>query len=656
MDKSLMSIPKVKVTGYWTPPQWALMERHILDMLNAAALEFVERYVREDGTLIWRDRWPGMDGSDDPYEGFMNLALLYTLGGSEEVYRKAREIWEGITWQWTEYGQIDREFDGYYDWMHHGEGYLYFYFLGLTKPNVLKDRQRAMRFANFYTGKDPKAPNYDEDQKLIRSPLTGSRGPRFEVTAEDWCTHRGVLDDYLAPFEDIPGVDFASMTCAWSNDEVYAEVLKRMNERMNRGDVPLNLNATGLITHAYMYTADESYRQWVLDYLRAWEERTERNGGLIPDNIGLSGEIGEYNDGKWWGGYYGWRWPHGFMTIIEPLTNACMNALLLTGDDRSLQLVRSQLDRNWELGKDIHGSRKVPYKHFDAGWTDYRFPMPKYPVYLWTASMQEEDLERIERIPRDHDWNEIIVPKVSGRDKETGRDTKHYIGNTLPWFQYMRGALPDYPERILEANIQLIAQQLEKMRSQAGDPHEWDKVAQEASGQESTVKINMNVDGYSIHAWQEFCPVYFEGLLQLTLGGPMHISHGGLQHGRVRYYDGQKKRPGLPDSVAALVEQITADAVTIQVVNLHHAEARELIIQAGTFGEHRFEEALIHDQQGHIVGQQAVGGKWFGVELEPNAGAKLELQMKRYVNKPTYETPWHPIEDFTATIQGRNQA
>jgi hypothetical protein len=24
--------------------------------------------------------WPGMDGSDDPYEGFMNLALLYSWG------------------------------------------------------------------------------------------------------------------------------------------------------------------------------------------------------------------------------------------------------------------------------------------------------------------------------------------------------------------------------------------------------------------------------------------------------------------------------------------------------------------------------------------------------------------------------------------------
>ncbi|MCZ8510928.1 hypothetical protein O9H85_00440 [Paenibacillus filicis] len=54
----------------------------------------------------------------------------------------------------------------------------------------MKDRQRAVRFANMYTGDDPEAPNYDKERKLIRSPLTGSRGPRFQVSEEDWSTHR----------------------------------------------------------------------------------------------------------------------------------------------------------------------------------------------------------------------------------------------------------------------------------------------------------------------------------------------------------------------------------------------------------------------------------------------------------------------------------
>jgi len=649
MNKLLTDIPKVEIKNHWTPPKWALLQRHMINILNDAALEFVERYVAEDGTLIWRDQWPGMDGSDDPYEGFMNLALFYTLGGSEEVYQKSREIWEGITWQWTEYGQIHNEFDAYYDWMHHGEGSLFFYFLGLSKPNMLKDRQRAMKFANFYTGRDPNVQNYDPDQKLIRSPLTGSKGPRFTVTPEDWSTHRGVLDEYLAPYEDISGVDFSSMKCPWTNDTVYHEIIEKMNQRMNKGDVPLNLNATSLVTHAFMYSQDDHYKQWVLDYLQEWVDRTERNGGIMPDNIGLSGKIGEYNDGKWWGGYYGWRWPHGFMTLIEPVTNACMNATLLTGKKSNLTLARKLLDKNWELGKKENGKWVVPHRYFDSGWTDYRLPDPKYLVYLWTSSMQEEDLKRIDRIDRDHDWNEVIVTNISGRDKKTGRDTKHFIGNTLPWFQYIRGEFPNYPEQILEANLELIARQLEKMRSEAGDPNNWGNLSQASK---DMISINMDID--EIHAWQEFCPVYFEGLLQLTLGGPMHISHGGLQFGRVRYFDVQNKRPGLPHSVSALVENITDETAIVNVVNINQFESREVIIQAGTFGEHEFTSVDICDQDNQVQKHTPIHHKWFQLKLEPGSGAKLRFHMKRFVRQPTYRNPWSNEEQVQSYIQGRN--
>ena len=62
-------------------------------------------------------------------------------------------------------------------------------------------------------------------------------------------------------------------------------------------------------------------------------ERTRTNGGIVPDNVGPSGEIGELMDGKWWGGYYGWRWPHGYGHLLEPILIAASNALLLTGDE-----------------------------------------------------------------------------------------------------------------------------------------------------------------------------------------------------------------------------------------------------------------------------------------------------------------------------------
>ncbi|SFT05734.1 hypothetical protein [Paenibacillus sp. BC26] len=639
MTSSINVMAKVCAETRIVPPQWALQEQLLFETLNKAAKEFVERYTHPDGTLIWFDHWPGMDGSDDPYEGFMNLTLLYVLGGSSELYEVSRKIWDGITWQWTEYGQLHREFDAYYDWMHHGEGYLYLYFLGLAGPATLKDRQRAVNFARMYTGEDPEAPNYDSDRKLIRSPLNGSRGPRFEVDEEDWSTHRGILDDYLAPYEDIPGVDFESMKCAWSNDGIYKHIIRMMNERMNRGDVPLNLNATGLITHAFLHTGEQKLKNWVIEYVDAWQDRTRLNGGIIPDNIGLTGQIGEYNDGKWWGGYYGWRWPHGFMTIIEPLTNACMNTVLLTGDMNGLWLAREQLDANWKLGREQDGKWLVPYKHFDSGWTDFREALPKYPIYLWTMSMADEDLDRVERIAKDHDWNEVIVPAFSGRDPRTGRETKHYIGNTQPWFQYIRGFNPDYPKRILSANFEMIGNQLAKMRSPEGDPRSWTEHYSEGM--------------YSaIHIWQEMCPLYFEGLVQLTLGGPMHISHGGMQHGRVRYFDATAERPGLPVGVSALVEKLESDSMTLHLVNTSTFDDRELIVQAGVFGEHSFGLGEIIDQLGKVLGSVEVNGKWLHVSMPAGTGITLRLSMERYVNEPSYDLPWPSPQQI---IRGRSK-
>jgi hypothetical protein len=644
------SVKRAQVSSKAAAPEWAKLERQIISTLNEVAPEFVARYTRSDGSIIWREEWPSMDGSDDPYEAFMYLALFYTIGGSEEVYELARKMWDSITLQWTEYGQIHREFDGYYDWMHHGEGYLFHYFFGLTKPESLIDRQRAARFAGMYTGKDKEAHNYDRAKKAMLSPLTGSRGPRQVVTHEDWETHRTVLDDYLAPYEDIVKTDFASMRCHWSDPEVYDDLIKKMNERMNRGDVPLNLNSTSLLTHAYMYTGDADLKQTMLEYLEAWMDRKDANGGIMPDNIGTSGKIGEFNDGKWWGGYYGWRWPHGFMTIMEPVTNAAMNAVLLTGDYKYLDLPRSQFDLIWSLRKEVDGQIKVPHRHFDAGWADYRLPSARHMIYLWTSSMAQEDLDRILALPRDNNWDAIYIPGVSGGDKATGRDTKHYIANTLPWFQFVQGHLPNYPVEILEANLELIKIQLRKMRSNTGNPRNWDSY--DPATADEVVGLDLRVPGYNIHAWQEFNPVYFEGLGQMVFGGPMHISHGGLQHGKVRFFDGKLKRPGLPPDVAVIVDGMDATKLSMQVANIG-ADAHELFIQAGTFAEHRFESVVITTADG-ATSEMEIGDKWFALDLVGGAVASLKFVISRYVNDPSYETPWSARSDWDPIIKGRN--
>lgn len=131
-------MPTIEIAEVGPPPEWALWERQLLDGLYPAAVEFVRKYTRDDGTLIWRDRWPGMDGSDDGYESFYNFPLYYALGGPEEVNPLSRCLWEAVTRQFTRYGQIHNEFDAYYDWMHHGEAYTNLYFFGLADPHDAK--------------------------------------------------------------------------------------------------------------------------------------------------------------------------------------------------------------------------------------------------------------------------------------------------------------------------------------------------------------------------------------------------------------------------------------------------------------------------------------------------------------------------------------
>ncbi len=125
-------------------PDWALRQRHLIDAMDEAAPLFQSRYTRADGTLIWRDEWPGMDGSDDGYESYHNWPLFYALGGSADIHERSRFLWDAVTRQFTAYGQIYQEYDAYYDWMHHGESSIYFYYFGLADPKRPVDRARAL--------------------------------------------------------------------------------------------------------------------------------------------------------------------------------------------------------------------------------------------------------------------------------------------------------------------------------------------------------------------------------------------------------------------------------------------------------------------------------------------------------------------------------
>jgi hypothetical protein len=590
-------LPTIEIAEVGPPPEWALWERQLLDGLYPAAVEFVRKYTRDDGTLIWRDRWPGMDGSDDGYESFYNFPLYYALGGPEEVNPLSRRLWEAVTRQFTRYGQIHNEFDAYYDWMHHGEAYTNFYFFGLADPHDAKFRERSLRFAGLYLGEDPAAANWDAQRKLIRSPINGSRGPRFVNTAEDWVTHRDVLADYPLPYNDIPHVTSSD---AWIDDARFPFILETMNRRMMRGDVPLNLTATSLMLNAYMYSGDEKYRRWIEEYVTAWTERMRANGGILPDNVGLEGKIGENMDGKWWGGYYGWRWPHGLFNQVEATLIGGANAYLVSGDPKYLELPRSVLELVERQKRIVGGRVVVPHRHGDDGWYDYRPIKPVHLAYLWCVSQDPRDERLLRALTAGVPLDTLAYQKSKG-------DWEH----AAAWLGFVAGRNPDYPLQILRATYAASLERLQVIRHDTSHPDEQD-----------------------VHHWQQRNPVVLEALVQLMLGAPNHVYHGGLLHCRLFYFDPQRRRPGVPPDVAALVERVTADGVSVQLVNLHPTEAREVIVQAGAFGEHRFTSLR---QQGDA---STVDGNRFHVRLRPGAQGRLDIGMVRYVQQPSYARPW----------------
>ena len=588
----------IEIARPTTPPEWALWQRHLLEQLHPAAVEFVRKYTRPDGTLIWRERWPGMDGSDDGYESFYNFPLYYALGGPEEINGLSRKLWDAVTRQFTEYGQVHKEFDAYYDWMHHGESYTYFYFFGLADPTVQKTRERALRFAGLYLNEDPDAPNFDFTHKLMRSPINGSRGPRFVNSAEDWVTHRPILADYPLPYDDIPNVADSS---AWIDDERFPFILQTMNRRMMSADVPLNLTATSLILNAYMYTGDAKYKQWIEEYVGAWIERTRKNDGILPDNVGPSGKIGETMDGNWWGGYYGWKWPHGLFNQVEATVIGASNAYLVSGDAKYLELPRSVLELVLSKARVENGRVEVPHRHGQDGWYDYRRINPTHLVYLWHVSQDARDYRLMESLTEVSDFDTLRYEKHKGDWENAG-----------PWLGFIEGRNPDYPVQMLKANYAETLRRLERIRNDQSDPAE-----------------------RGVHHWQKVNPVVLEGLVQTMLGAPNHIYHGGLLHCRLFYFDPVGKRPGLPQGVAALVDKISPDGVSVHLVNLDPSQPRNVIVRAGAFGEHEFTSVRHKNQTTPIC------RNFFQVRLQAGAGARLDIGMKRYAHRPSYRLPWH---------------
>jgi hypothetical protein len=215
----------------------------------------------------------------------------------------------------------------------------------------------------------------------------------------------------------------------------------------------------------------------------------------------------------------------------------------------------------------------------DKGW--YGFTPEKYrhgAEEVWYWSMQDADLERLPR------------------------------GG---WVAFLRGENPGFPEQALRQDLEAIRRKVAGMRADTTTPDT--RLADDS---------------------MRFNPATVANFVRLAMGGLHHGNRTLVLHARLRYFDPDRRRPGLPADVAALVEKMTANETVVTLVNVSPVHTRRVVVQAGAYGEHQFTTASTDSAS------VAVNGRHLEVVLAPGAGARVVLGTKRYAHPPTLAWPW----------------
>jgi hypothetical protein len=257
-----------------------------------------------------------------------------------------------------------------------------------------------------------------------------------------------------------------------------------------------------------------------------------------------------------------------------------MNAYLLTGDDKWLDPWRKMIDKvNAQGKKTADGLMTYPHMYGDQGWYDFKPEKYKNGAEeIWWWSMKDSDLARL--------------PSEG-------------------WVAFLQGKNPDYPEQMLRQDLETIRKKCAGMNADTTTPDR--RLA------DDPMRLN---------------PATVANLVRLAMGG-LHQGNRTLTlHTRVRYFDPDQRRPGLPGDVAALVEKMAADETVLTLVNVSPVHARRVIVQAGAYGEHEFTTAAAGGAT------LAVNGRHLEVVLEPGTGTQIKLGTKRYAHTPTLALPW----------------
>jgi hypothetical protein len=311
----------------------------------------------------------------------------------------------------------------------------------------------------------------------------------------------------------------------------------------------------------------------------------QQNNWIIPSYVDLNGKVGG-PEGKWWGNAYGW----GF-SPVNPVTGkrdnrhriprallGFNNALWVSGDQKYVDAWRNMIGAVNANARTNNDRVEYPTMYGQEGWYGWQaqpWDFGALEVYYW--SMQSNDLQRV-------------------------------AGNG--WVRYLQGKEASYPETVLQRDLRLIQSRVGAMRRDQSPPEK---------------RLADNMLSYN--------PAAIDSLVQLMWGGIPAGVDGGLINARLRYFDPQRKRAGVPEDVAALVSQLTYDQTVVTLVNLNPKESRTLVVQGGAYGEHQLESVTTRERT------TSINSALLTVKLDPGCGEQLTLRLKRYVNAPTIVHP-----------------
>ena len=185
------------------------------------------------------------------------------------------------------------------------------------------------------------------------------------------------------------------------------------------------------------------------------------------------------------------------------------------------------------------------------------------------------------------------------------------------WLDFLEGKNPGYPEAALRADLERLRTIVAKMRQDDSTPD---------------TRLSDNP--------MEYNPATVGALRDLMMAGLDPGRGGGPLHCRVRWFDPQTRRAGVPQDVAVLVDEMTDEQFSLTIVNLSPVASRDVVMQGGAYGEHLLTQVSVGEKT------ISVNSPLLNIHLEPGAGQRLVIRTKRYACQPTLSFPWDRRQNF----------